>query len=62
MMLVTMPTRKVNRTKYQNSERRARPEKPTYLEKQVRTAVMKSIETPVACGRCRRSDRHRCRT
>lgn len=33
----------VNRANHQNSDRYARPEKVTYFEKQVLTAVMKSM-------------------
>ena len=45
-MLVTKLSRNVKSAKYQYSERRARPEKSTYFEKHVRTAVMKSMDTP----------------
>ena len=49
-MLATIPSRNVKSTKYQYSERRARPLKSTYLEKQVRTAVMKSMDNPLISG------------
>ena len=49
-MLAARLTRNEKSAKYQYSERRARPEKSTYFDKHVRTAVMKSMETPWSSG------------
>jgi hypothetical protein len=47
MIVATMLTRMVKSTKYQNSERRARPVKPTYCWKQLRMASVNDMVDPL---------------